>query len=550
MKTRSFRVALLGLAVMLVVAACGGADPTPTSQPTVTPVPQDTPTPAPTADPRDRGGTLVIGKPTAFTTLDPLYTTTSGQHTTWPVYDSLISRGVTRETVNEFRPGLASSWDVSQDSKQITLNLREANWHDGQPFTAADAEYSFDAIFNPPEGLASGSKGRLGDVATVQVVDDRTLVITTKRPTTDIIEAISIVRMAPKHKHATERPFLRTALGTGPFKFESVASDESRMILVRNTDYWRSGGEPLLDAIDWVFLGDTALIVPAIKTKRIDVWGSDFSKGHIPLIKGISGLRIDAFPKLQYATLWFRHGIGMPWEDIRVRQAMSLAIDRPAHRKAAWLDTDEVAQFTLPGKWALPASEVAKAPGWGPDFAANLARAKQLMKDAGYADGFKATIKYPTSGNWDPSSNVLQQMLREIKVDLTLKGADVATTAGARNKGEFELLNWPNVPSLSSPNDILLVFSAGGTYVKHGWSDAELNGLWDRALGAFDVAERLKLVNEMERILFRELPALPTVSRSGTMGVWNYVMDFAPTGLWFNSGTFQMRTTWIDQSKK
>ena len=552
MKTRYFRIALLGLAVMLVVAACGGGDPTATPRPTAAPQPTATPVPQPTAMPGpsgQRGGTLVIGKPVAFNNLDPLYASTAGQHPTWPIYDSLISRGDTRETLGEFRPGLASSWDVSQDGMQITLNLREAKWHDGQPFTAADAEYSFDAIFNPPEGSASGAKGRLGDVASVVPVSDRELLITTKRPTTDILEAISIVRMAPKHKHATERPFTSTSLGTGPFMLENVASDESSMRIVRNPNFWRPG-LPFLDAVEWFFLGDPALMVPALRTKRIDVWASDLRKAQIALVSENPRIQVVVFPKLQYGALWMRLGIGKPWDDLKVRQAMSLAINREAHVRAAWLDTDVVAQFTLAGPYALPASEVEKSPGWGPDFAANLARAKQLMIDAGYADGFKAQIKYATSGNWEPSSNVLQQMLREIKVDLTLRGADVPTTGADRAKGDFELMNTVNVPALSSPNDILLAFTKGSTRIRFGYSNAEVQTLWDQALGTFDVPERTKLINKIERILFMELPALPMVSRTGTMGIWDYVNGFAPTGLWFNSGAFQMRGTWIDQSKK
>ena len=392
-------------------------------------------------------------------------------------------------------------------------------------------------------------KARLSDVDTIEATSDSTLVITTKRANVDILESISIVRMAPKHKHEAERPFTSTGLGTGPFMLDNVASDESSMLIVKNPNFWRED-DALLDAIDWKFLGDAALVPAAIRTQRIDVWGSDLSKGHIPLIRQSPRIQIVIFPKLQYAAVWFKWGANKPWDDLKVRQAMSLAIDRPAHLKGAWLETDVVAQFTLEGQWALPLSEVQKFPGWGPDYDANLARAKDLMKEAGFEDGFKAEVKYPTSGNWEPSSNVLQQMMQKINVDLVLRGADVATTVAARNAGDFELLNWPNVPALSSPNDILSVFSTRGSYVNFGYESDKVDELWDKALGEFDMAARLKLVNEIERLLFTELPALPTVSRSGTMGVWDYVMGFAPTGLWYNSGTFQHRHTWIDQSKK
>lgn len=558
MRTSFARIAVLAHAVVaaaLVVAACGGADPTATPRPTATATPQPqatatpVPTPEPTVDPR-QGGTIRMGKPCAIKDLEPLYASTCMQNISWPMYDSLISRGATEETLEEFEPGLASSWDIAEGGTRITLELVEgATWHDGQPFTAADAEYSFDAVFNPPEGSASQYKARISDVESVTAAADGTIVITTKRPTAAIIEAISIVRMAPKHAHATQRPFTTMAVGTGPFMLDDLAADESSVREVKNPDYWRDG-EPFLDAVEFIFLSDHALQLAALRAQRIDAWMSDFAKGQIPVIKSEQRINLRVFPKLQYATLWFKLGEGHPWDDLRVRQAMSLAIDRPAHLQAAWLETDEIGQFALPGAWALPASEVQTYPGWGPDFAANLAQAKELMQEAGYADGFSAELKFPESGNWAPSSATLQQMMREINIDITLRGLEVAAASAARRSGEFELLNWPNVPALSDPNDILFVFTSTNTYVGHGYGNAMVDEMFDRALGTFDVGERKQLINDIERELFREMPALPTVSRSGTMGSWDYVMGFAPHGLWYHGGTWQFRTIWIDQSKK
>ena len=555
---RMLSLGSLLLAVAFVVGACGGDEEKTPSQPTATarPVqltatPQVTQTRAtPTPAPNKFGGIVRMGKPCEIKTLEPLYADACMQNMSWPLYDPLISRGDTQATLEEFQPGLAKSWDVSSDGMQITLHLRDdVKWHDGQAFTSADAEYTFDAMNNPPQGHVSQYKARLADVTSVTAPDKNTLVIKTKRPTASIVESISIVRMVPKHRYPAERPFINKALGTGPFILDQLSADGSTLKERKNPNYWRPN-EPKLDGLEFTFLSDPAIQLSSLRTKRIDGWMSDFSKGQVTSLKEELRLQVKIFPKLQYAVVWLRLGLGKPWDDIRVRQAMSLAIDRPGHIKAAWLDTDETSQFALPGPWALPQSEVQQQPGWGADYAANVTKAKQLLKDAGFANGFNVEIKFPLTGNWEPSSQTIQQMFRQIGINMTLRGQEIAATLAALRSGEFELINYPNVPALSDPNDILFPFTTANSYVKSGYSNTNVDEAYQKAVGTFDQAERKRLINSIERELFASMPALPTVSRSGTMGSWDYVKDFAPHGLWFHSGTWQFRNMWIDQSLK
>ncbi|MBI4308479.1 MAG: ABC transporter substrate-binding protein [Chloroflexi bacterium] len=541
------RPAALGVALIMVVAACApqapAAPPVVSSSPT--PAAAKAPAPQQAVAPR-YGGTLKTLMGCIVGNFDPIYTGTCDSIMNWPVYNAVVEKNTRPGQLDEFVPALAESWSVSPQGTEYTFQLRkDVKWHDGSPFTAADVEYTFDAIFKPPQGMASSHKARLSTVTGVQSAGDYTVTIKTSAPTAALIETLSTIKIAPKHVHQGKRPFKSTALGTGPFALEMFRADQSGFLLRKNPAYFVKG-LPYLDAIDYITIRDDKAREAVLRAGRADASTIDITDGGVQALKEHPRIKLLVFPKLQYAALWFRFGLGKPWEDVKVRRAVSLAIDRDALIKAAW-PGENPAAFVLPGPWALPQTEVSAYPGFGKDAKANLAEAKRLLKEAGYPDGFSVEMVYGTTIRWSDSAETIQQMLKEVGIKVNLRGVDNATAEALTRGGTFEFTHRPNVPTLMDPTDILSAYVTGAAQISHKYSNPKVDDLYKKAGTTLDTAARKATVNQLERELFNELPVIPLVLRNGNQAHWDYVKGWETYGLWFHP-VWRLERVWMDES--
>ncbi|WP_370632081.1 ABC transporter substrate-binding protein [Pusillimonas sp. MFBS29] len=300
-------------------------------------------------------------------------------------------------------PSLAESWTV--DGEVWTFKLRkDVKFSDGSPFTAEDVIFTYDRVPKVPNSPSSYSL-YLSSVAKVEAADPHTIRITTKGPSPVLLANLSMVPImshkaaagpAPEGKTTVELNRGDGLVGTGPYKFVSWKRG-AEIVLERNEHYW--GDKPDWDKVTYRPISNSAARVAALLAGDVDVI-EDPPTDDLPRLKNDKNLYIQETPSVRVIYLALNQGAepppGMegtngknPLTDKRVREALSLAIDRKA-----------VVERIMDGV-GLPAGNLLAYPAFGTSEKHSKAeevdaeKAKKLMAEAGYADGFTITLGSP-----------------------------------------------------------------------------------------------------------------------------------------------------------
>ena len=409
------KLRLTGLSVLivaaLVIAACGGADPTATSPPAPTattagPAPTTVaPTPVPTAGPptvtpavfptaaplAKYGGTLVRSLPRDETRLD------QSLFLTMPVTGNLFNFLVVfHPDQKDLVPDLAESWQLSDDGTVYTFNLKKGvKWHDGKPFTADDAVFSLERIAFSDETKAGRFRNLFSPVDSVEKIDEFTVRITLKNPSGSYLKLLGVSPgvIYPQHNPVAnlDKKTSETVIGSGAFTYKEFVAGV-KTSLVRNSNYFKKDAVgralPYLDAVDLVVVPDPNTEYSLFRTGKIDI-----TYPYVPtVLRGKEEQVKRDIPGVQVTTfhgVWLRFVFNAnvaPWDDVRVRKAFSLAIDRQEfHQSANRGLGDPYRTMISPGAiFAIPPDEVKAWPGWNPATkAADIAESKRLLAAAG-----------------------------------------------------------------------------------------------------------------------------------------------------------------------
>jgi len=366
-----------------------------------------------------KASTIRVGWAIEPDTMNPLTTySTEAVEVLQLVYDNLIHTSLALEQ----EPGLATSWSYGADGKTITYRLRKANWHDGTPFTSADAKFSFELIKS--KQLSQYAQW-VTDLTSVQAPDARTLVLSFSRP--QAFNPGVAVPILPRHiwqsmsasqiqKYANAKP-----VGTGPYKFVNWKHGQS-IEIARNDDWW--GKAPAAEKITWILFQNEDVMAQSLRTGAVDICPE------IPpnIWDGLSGAKNVKTVSMQ--SFSFHHiGInvsdnpksgGNPLlKDKAIRQALSYAVDRKQLVDVA------LAGHGIPGSSILPA-------GFGEWFLdipadqqynANPDKARQILDAAGY--------KLASGAKFRTARNGAKLSFRLIAIEST--SVDVAAAQLFRN---------------------------------------------------------------------------------------------------------------------
>lgn len=433
-----FKIVALAVTVALVVTACGGDDEEPTATPTTAPrptqAPAATPTsaPAPTATPVPptatpqpvfgvfrvdatkiagleypsnkpnfsltprRGGVFKHANSLVWPHFDVTEVGASATVTaTAPVYSKLlVCKGTLEMTVPnafscEVGPQLAQSWSISADGKTYTFRLRQGvKWHNAAPvngreFTSADIVYTYTRF------VAGGSNAStFAFVDKIEAPDKYTVVLTLKSPYADFVAegpAGSYAYVVPKEVGDRDGNFRNVAIGTGPFVMKEAQGKE-KIIYTRNPDYFIPGA-PFLDGAEFINIADRQAIRAAYRSGAIHKTGAT----DILSVAEMNSLR-QSNPETMFEVADNNLGLynlfmrldKAPFNDIRFRRALSLAINREGIIKSV---LEESASIIAPIPWD---ELFADKPGLDkmPWYKYDVNQAKQLLSQAGLASGF------------------------------------------------------------------------------------------------------------------------------------------------------------------
>ena len=400
---------------------------------------------APQDKPRS-GGDLVFVVPSEPPSYDAHQEETFGViHPMAPHYSTLLRVDPTDKTGTKPVGDLAESWTISKDHLVYTFKIRRGvKFHDGSELTSRDVKASYDKILHPPAGIKSLRKEAYESIASIDAPDPSTFIVKLKYPESSILLNLAspwnwIYRadILAKDPHWYEK----NVNGTGPFKFVEHVKG-SHWVGKKNPDYWDKG-KPYLDGYRAIFIPDAAAQVSAIRGERAMIQFRGFSPQQRDSLVAALGnkLTVQESPwncSIQVALNQQKR----PFEDRRVRRALTLALDRWSGSKALSriAVVKEVAGIQVPGTpWASPTEELVKLAGYGTDINASRAEARRLLKEAGYENLSFTLLNRGVPMPYEPVGIWLIDQWRQIGLNIKQVVLESASWLQAQKNGDFEV---------------------------------------------------------------------------------------------------------------
>lgn len=448
----------------------------------------------PAADAQAKGGVLKFATPSVRPGLDPARTSTGDQY----MLTAMIFSNLTRID-HELKPQplLAESWESNEDSTRWTFHLREdAKFHNGRPVVAEDVKFSLERILDP----ATASKGAkaLGPIEKIMVEDDHTVVFELHGSYADLPLQLgnTFARIVAKEnlEDISHKP-----IGSGPFILKEYVPG-NKAILVKNPDYFEEG-LPYLDEVRQIYIKEYAAQVSALKTGEIDImyFAPVELIGELQGDPNINVMMVPA-PSFQPIVMSVKN---KPFDDPRVRQALRLALDREAMMEAATGGLGSLGNDSPVGpsnpyyNEALPQRE------------RDVAKAKELLAEAGYADGID--IKFYTSTGrpgLEPAAVVAQQSLAEAGIRVDIESVEIARLyKDVLPKPTDNMVahnNWFGRPTIDETLSPYYYTDSNWNY--SGYSDPEMDKWLDQAKALTDFEERKKIYDKIQEKLYNEGP--------------------------------------------
>jgi peptide/nickel transport system substrate-binding protein len=418
MKKASVIVVIL-LVFSLVLAGCGKSTSSTSkaSQAASTTSPKTSQTSA-TPQPKS-GGTFKFADPRAPGTTLGYFFEAGAQGGMWtpPVLENLIEVDVNYNHI----PKLATSWEVSDDLKTVTFHLRQGvKFHDGSDFNADVAKWNFEQL------MAAKVSYSIQGITSIDKIDDYTIRMNLSRYQNTFIASVGNYSMTSKAAYDSKgKDWVRwNPVGTGPFKFESFQRDVN-IKYTKFNDYWQKG-RPYLDAVEMVFVADPTTMSNSFLAGEVDAFGGDLSSIHFDVQQ--KGYPVVKYYAGGYCLMPDSKNTDSPWSNLKVRQALEYAIDR-----------DSLVKTRGFGYWqAINQFAVPNTPSYITDLPTRSfdpAKAKQLLTEAGYPNGFKTKIIADVASTDRDAITAIQSYLKAVGIDAELNIIDNAGYGNYRSKG-------------------------------------------------------------------------------------------------------------------
>jgi peptide/nickel transport system substrate-binding protein len=498
-EVRAKAVTLLSIVVLagLVLSACG--TPAPTAEPQATTPPEAIPTTPPTEI--KRGGILKYGMQVEAVDLDPAFGTAVEEYAhRFPLtYEGLTTWDL--ETLEPI-PCLAESWEVSEDGLTWTFHLRQGvKWHNGDELVAEDVVYSINRAVDPDIG--SYLKDSFPSLDSAEAADDDTVLVHLTAPWGGLLDQLpSLYIVNKKWMEERDGHAAREMMGTGPFMFVEWVPDEM-VRLERNPDYWQMGedGQPLpyLDGVELIPMEDQSARMAALQTGEIDL--------------AMVGLAyVDQFlqdPNLVMAgpeSVYWLYPIGFnvtkpPFDNKLVREAICWGIDRDEMMELVFHGQGDPAYGTFNQPWYYLYTGVTKYDHQ------DLEKARQLLEEAGYADGLDLTITAPSNyENLVGSAELAVSQLAEIGINGKVAQVDWAQFLEEGYAGKYEALTCGEIFGGDRAVLYNLYFHTDAAWNWFFYSDPEMDQMIEEALTLSDRDQKRELLTKMDEKLMEDNP--------------------------------------------
>jgi peptide/nickel transport system substrate-binding protein len=299
-------------------------------------------------------------------------------------------------------------------------------------------------------------------------------------------------------KHILEKgPMKDVMIGTGPFKFKEYKRGVS-LDLIRNTEY-HLPSRPYLDGIKFYVIPDENTAHAYFRTGQLD----EYVPGPGVVLARAKELASRAYMQKIYSNAIMGLYFNMqekPFDDIRVRQAICLAINRQDALTTVMSGLGTMSGYSMPGKWALPAAELKTIPGYGEYKDSNIVQAKALLAAAGYPNGFKETMLARRIAAFEAHAIFIKDQLGKIGIDVTIDLQETAAYYQKESKRQWKLLA-SGMSYVNNDPDATFAdtVTCDGTFNYPKLCDAKIDELVLRQSQELDEKKRIALVNELEK---------------------------------------------------
>lgn len=407
---------------------------------------------------------------------------------------------------------LATDWAVAPDYKSITFKLRKGvKFHDGTDFNAAAAKWNLDRY------LAAYAKSNAQQWDSIDIVDDYTVKLNLKSFANTILsnlEGSAGFMVSPAAAQKNGNDWLKlNPVGTGPYQFKSFSRDVS-MEFTRFDNYW--GGKPYLDGIKYMVIVDANTARMSFESGQADVFSSNIDSATADLIK--KGYVLEKRPGPFMNLIPDSKNANSPFADLKVRQAISYAIDRQGMADSLGYGLWEVVNQPAA---AYQYGHVDDSP-----YKYNVDKAKQLMKDSKYPNGFKTTLITSNTFSKDPLL-AIQANLAAIGITAEIKSVEFSGWNDYVNKGWDSALLWGTQGATDTNYVAFLDRYYGATATRYPvlQKPAQATELITKALATPDLATAKTLSQQAVEILLSDATAMPVYIQSACYVLTKNVHD-------------------------
>ena len=436
----------------------------------------------------------------------------------------------------EPQPELAERWEQKSPTEYVFSLRRGIKFHNGKEMDAEDVKYTYDRVRDPK--VSPGANDLLA-IKSIDVVDRQTVRFTLSGPLATFLVNVGgkYNGVIPRDSAGDGKELLTKAIGTGPFALEEF-DPSRRLLLKRNANYW-GAQKPLLDAIVFQAIPDESSIVAGLRTGQVTL--AEFASGlSFQVAKSVGGLETVQAPSTRWVVLDLA-GDQEPTSKVEVRQAIELAIDRPAILQIAGSGLGQrLGVLPLGLKfWAVPWSEL-------PNQQRDVAKAKALLQKAGYSGRVPVRIRnivgFPALA---ASLPVIVDNLREAGIDVQVETVD----------GGVWIKDWVVPQSPPTMNEWGGFVDPDQAFHRHfhsapggkdfrRWNNKKADELLDAGRTTLDRAKRKQLYDQVQRLMAEDPITIPLYSPDLLYAMQKGVKGFRPHPTGFYYG---LRFAWLER---
>lgn len=457
------------------------------------------------------------------------------------IYDRLLEIEVDDAGVSKIVPSLAEDWDISADGLEYTFHLRQdVKFQNGNDFTAEDVVYTFHRLLTVENGVntelldqvkgaAEVIEGSTDTLEGVEMADDYTVKITLKEPFAAFLSCLTAPGLSIYDSEATEAAGDQfgmdpaVTIGTGPFRFVGWTFND-QLVLVKNEDYWK--GAPELPGVVIKIIPDTETQTMMFESGELDLLDLDFVTDAADRFLETYPEQIVQGPRVGITYFTMNFAIE-PFQDLKVRQAVQMAIDRQAILDALYGGRGQVEHGIYP-YGLIGFNEGQTKISYDPE------KAKALLAEAGYPDGFTMELAADASASDTVTMalEIIKEQLAAVGINAEIKNYDESTWLETRKAGELGSFMSTWTADFNDPENFIYTFFGNEekTRIRSiNYTDTAVMDRVGAARGIVNEDERLAEYQALEEKLIHEDAAwVPMYSRTHLWAVSSRVQNFKP----------------------